>query len=512
MSMRFYFPLFLTVLVSCSLSSGRDIKGKETLLDQKPNVIIIYADDLGYGDVGYAGAKGVETPNIDFLSDNGLTFYDGHSSSATCTPSRYSLLTGNYAFRKKAAVLAGDAPLLIDTSSTTLASIFQASNYETAVVGKWHIGLGDGNLDWNTTIKLGPKEIGFDYSFLIPATGDRVPCVYVENGKVVNADPQSPVYTNYKRNAFDVPSGLENRDLLKLQWTHKHNHSIVNGISRIGYMTGGETALWKDEDMADTLTKRALTFIEENENNPFFLYFSFHDIHVPRVPHARFVGKSSMGSRGDAIVQMDWCVGQITEKLRELDILENTIVVLSSDNGPILDDGYADKASELVGFHSPSGAFSGTKYSSYEGGTRVPFVFYWDKHIKAGTSNALVSQVDFLASFADLIGYDIQDKNVLDSENHMQTFLGKKKTGREYLIEESYTLSLRKGKWKLTQGVKNVPAWIKQEKGIDPGLFHEDQLFNLDTDSSESINVIDMYPELASLLKSKLSTICNPVN
>jgi len=504
------YTLSLTALLGCTLSSKESDVSQPSTNIQKPNVIIIYADDLGYGDVGYAGAKGVSTPHIDYLSNNGLTFLDGHCSSATCTPSRFSLLTGNHAFRKNARVLPGDAPLLIDTSATTLASIFQDKGYTTGVIGKWHLGLGNGHLDWNKPISPGPKEIGFEYSFLIPATGDRVPCVYVENGNIYNADPQDPIQVNYKRNTFGVKSGEKNPELLSLPWAHGHNQSIVNGISRIGYMQGGESALWKDEDMADTLSSKALQFIEKNTDEPFFLYFAFHDIHVPRVPHPRFVGKSKMGSRGDAIAQMDWCVGQIIQKLRSLNLLGNTLIVFSSDNGPILDDGYKDKASELVGFHAPAGPFSGTKYSTYEGGTRVPFIFYWDKHITPDVSNALVSQIDFLASFASLIGYDMKDDNsVIDSKNYLNAFLGKEKEAREYLIEESYTLALRHKQWKFIEGVEKIPSWIAEEKGIDPGLSSKDQLFQLDEDSSESINVIENYPNIASSLKAKIHSIQN---
>ena len=159
----------------------------------KPNIVIIYVDDLGYGDIGVNGAVGVKTPNIDTLAENGLNFTDAHCSASPCTPSRYSLLTGSYAFRNNAAILEGDAPLIIDTTKETLPKMLQKAGYTTGVVGKWHLGLGKGKIDWNKRIPLGPKEVGFDYSFLIPATGDRVPCVFLENQKVVGLDLNDPI-------------------------------------------------------------------------------------------------------------------------------------------------------------------------------------------------------------------------------------------------------------------------------------------------------------------------------
>lgn len=280
--------------------------------DRLPNIVLIYADDLGYGDVGCYGATGIPTPNIDKLAAEGLRFTDGHCAAATCTPSRYSLLTGDYAFRNpKAHILPGDAGMIIRPGQETLASLLKKAGYTTGVVGKWHLGLGNGNVDWNGDIKPGPLEIGFDYSFLIPATGDRVPCVYVENHRVVGLDPNDPIQVSYRQRIDDDPVGRERPDLLKMKFSHGHDRTIVHGISRIGYMSGGQAARWKDEDMADDITRPAVKFIEENKDKPFFLYFSTHDIHVPRYPHERFRGKSESSYRGDAVVQLDWCSGEL---------------------------------------------------------------------------------------------------------------------------------------------------------------------------------------------------------
>ena len=277
--------LLSLILLCCGLAAGAE----------KPNIVLLYADDIGYGDLGCYGAAGHLTPNLDRLASTGLRFTDAHCSSATCSPSRYSLLTGEYAFRQSARVLPGDAPALIRPGRATIGSVLQQQGYTTAVVGKWHLGLGDGNMDWNGEIKPGPLEIGFDYSFLIPATGDRVPCVYVENHRVVDLDPLDPIQVSFREPVGDEPTGQNHPEYLKMHPSHGHDRTIINGISRIGYMTGGRAARWVDEDMADRITRKAVDFIDENHSRPFFLYFSTHDIHVPRVPRGIFRGASGMG-------------------------------------------------------------------------------------------------------------------------------------------------------------------------------------------------------------------------
>ena len=247
------------------------------------------------------------------------------------------------------------------------------------------------------------------------ATGDRVPTVYIENHRVVGLDPADPIRVDYRRKTGDWPTGSENPDLLKLRPSHGHDMTIVNGISRIGCMTGGKAALWKDEDMADVFVQKAVAFIEQQRGQPFFLFFAMHDPHVPRTPHPRFVGKSRMGPRGDAIVQADWCVGEVVAALDRLRLAENTLVILTSDNGPVVDDGYRDDAVEKLGGHKPAGPWRGGKYSNFEGGTRVPFIVRWPGHVAPGTSDALVSQVDLLASFAALAGQKLSPADAPDS-------------------------------------------------------------------------------------------------
>lgn len=472
-----------------------------------PNVVIFYVDDLGYGDIGSYGAKGVETPELDRIAANGIRFTDGHSSAATCTPSRYSLLTGEHGFRNNAQILKGDAPALIQPGKPTMASMFKKAGYTTAVIGKWHLGLGDGNLDWNKAIKPGPLEIGFDYSFLIPATGDRVPTVYVEDHNVVNLQKDDPLLVNYKKKIGDMPTGYENPELLRYKADGQHNKTIVNGVSRIGHMDGGTAAHWVDEDFAEVFTEKSIDFIRKNKAKPFFLFKSFHDIHVPRMPHPRFKGKSTMGPRGDAIAQMDWITGRIIKEIEYLGLAENTLIIFTSDNGPVLFDGYFDDAANMLGDHKPGGPFSGGKYSRLEAGTRVPTLVYWPGTIQPQVNDALVSQMDIYRSLAKLVGVKLADDEAVDSLDQLSVWLGKSENGRVDLIEESLGNSaLRHNQFKFIPKSNKKPNFIKSKK-IKGGYVNKDQLYDLSTDPGELNNLAAENPELASKLQRRLDEI-----
>ena len=477
-----------------------------------PNIVIIYVDDLGYGDLGYYGATGVETPHIDRLAAKGVRFTDAHCSAATCTPSRYSLLTGSYAFRRNAAILPGDAALLIRPGTPTLASMLKKAGYSTAVIGKWHLGLGNANVNWNEEVKPGPLEIGFDYSFIIPSTGDRVPAVYLENHHVVNLvsdDPMEITFTDdpSEGNPYPDPTGLSHPEMLKQPADTQHSGTITNGISRIGFMTGGNKARFVDEDFPFVLSEKAFDFMEKNKDHPFFLYFSFHEIHVPRLPNEKFVGATSMGPRGDAIAQMDWVTGQLIAKLEELGIDENTLVIFSSDNGPVLNDGYEDQAVELLGDHKPAGPFRGGKYSIFEGGNRMPTITYWPGKIDHSVNDALWSQVDVFASIAALIDQEVPDKAAPDSKNMLDIMLGESTKGRKILLEEAFTFGLRKGKWKYIEPTEQEHAWIVDIKNIEGGISIEPQLYNLETDPGETTNLAGEYPKLVIEMDSILQSL-----
>jgi arylsulfatase A-like enzyme len=331
--------------------------------------------------------------------------------------------------------------------------------------------------------------------------------VYVENHGVPRLDPGDPIEVSYTGIIGNEPTGLGNPELLKMKADTQHSNTIINGISRIGYMKGGNTARWRDEDIADVLTAKAKTFIIHNKSNPFFLYFSVPDIHVPRAPHERFAGTTMMGKRGDMIAEMDWMTGEITRQVDSLGLKNKTLIIFTSDNGPVLDDGYDDKAEELAGSHQPAGKYRGGKYSAFEGGTRVPTIVCWPGKIKAGSSDALFSQIDLPASLIALAGLQLPPHAAPDSENKLGVLLGRSNKGRDYMLEEAFTLSLRKQDWKyIAPQEKGTPEWLKNKK-IETGLRPVPQLYNVRNDPAEQHNLADQHPELVKQLEAELSRI-----
>ena len=480
---------------------------------KNPNIVLIYLDDLGYGDVSAYQSGTLRTPNMDVLANGGLRFTNGYASSATCTPSRYALLTGTYPWRnQQAKILPGTAPLIIDTAQMTLPKMLKAQGYETAVIGKWHLGLGTGFVDWNQEITPNPNHVGFEFSHILAATQDRVPTVYIENGWVVNLDPNDPIQVDYDKNFEGEPTGLSNPELLTMKWHHGHNNSIVNGIPRIGFMKGGARAKWSDVDMADHFLQKGKAYITEKASSgkPFFLFFPMHQPHVPRTPHPRFEGKSGMGPRGDALLEADWVIGELYSTLENEGLLENTLIIFTSDNGPVLNDGYYDDAVEKLGNHTPSGPLRGGKYALFEAGTKVPFVVFWKGMIQLGVSNALVSQIDLLSSLASLVG---SSETGMDSENLMDVFMGKSHEGREAVIVEASTkTALRAGDWAMIPPYTG-PA-VQNQVNIELGNSPDYQLYNLKIDPGQRTNLSKSNPEkleemkkIYHLIRGKGSTI-----
>lgn len=479
-------------LLNCKPSGEPNTEVEKTA--EKPNIVFIYLDDLGYGDVGAYGATEIETPNMDKLAHEGLKFTNGYASSATCTPSRYAILTGSYPWRNKdAKILPGDAPLLIGVDQPTLPKMLQKQGYQTAVIGKWHIGLGKGNVNWNEQVKPGPNEVGFDYSYIMAATQDRVPTVYLKDGFVQNLDPNDPIEVNYKQNFEGEPTGYDNPELVTMKADKQHNKTVVNGVPRIGYMKGGQSARWSDVDMADQFLEKAQDYVNQQaqKDSPFFLYYTFQQPHVPRTPHPRFEGATGLGPRGDVIAEADWMIGEFIKTLEEKGLMDNTLIVLSSDNGPILNDGYEDQAQELLGDHTPSGIYRGGKYSLFESGTRVPFIIHWKDKIQPGVSDALVSQIDLFNSLANLVG---SEETTEDGQDLLDVFLGKESKGREsYIIEAMSRTAFKKNDWVMIPPYKGPDKmW---GKGVETGNSKKHLLFNLANDPKQQNNLAKENPD-----------------
>jgi len=466
-----------------------------------PNIIVILADDLGYGDLSCYGATALQTPHIDRLAAEGLRFTSGYCSASTCTPTRYSFLTGTYAFRQAGTGIAPPtATALIQPGTPTIASILRQAGYQSAVVGKWHLGLGGPpQPDWNGLLKPGPLEIGFDYSFLLPTTNDRVPCVYVENHRVRNLDPADPLWVGRRKPSPEHPTGVTQRDTLRMDWSHGHNQTVHNGIGRIGFFTGGQSARWRDEDLADEWVRQSTAWMETHRDGPFFLFFAAHDIHVPRMPHERFQGKTPLGFRGDAIVELDWCVGELVRTVERLGLTEKTLIVFSSDDGPVLDDGYRDGAATRVGAHRPAGPYRGGKYSVLEGGTRTPFITHWPGRLPPGVSDEVVCTVDLPASVAALTGVPLPADACLDSFDLSGALLGEAGArGRSHLLQQdngrSGKFGFRAGNWKLLRTRK-------------PNGGRQDLLYHLPDDPAEQTDVAERHPEVARRLGQQLDTL-----
>lgn len=493
---------FLTALAACALTL--------TAAEKPRAIVIFYTDDLGYNDTSTYGCDKVPCPNLDKLAAEGMRFTDAHSTHSVCTPSRYSLLTGEYAWRRKGTgILPGDAKLILPTTAerATLPSLMKQAGYRTAVIGKWHLGLGQGKqeTDWNRPVSPGPAEVGFEHSFILAATGDRVPCVYLQNGRVVGLDPADPIQVSYKAPFEGEPLGSTHPHLLKPHARSngpQHNCSIIDGIPRIGYMKGGKAALWKDQDMADRLTDEAISFIAESAqmNKPIFLYFATNDIHVPRDPHRRFIGKSGMGIRGDVTIQMDDCLGRLRTALTEHGY-SDCLFIFSSDNGPVINDGYFDGSIRDCKGHNPvapmnagrwrDGKLTGGKYGIMEGSTRVPFIVCWPGHTGGGDTAALVSQVDLARSLAVLAGVEIPADALPDSRDQLPALLGKDTQGAPYIVESNNGgyLALRRGQYKYYRVGKT------------------EHLYDLSVDLQEKHNIAPQHPNIVQQMSRQLTQL-----
>ena len=481
--------------------------------DRPKAVVIFYTDDLGYNDTSVYGSKLIPSPNLEKLASEGVTFTDFHSCASVCTPSRYSILTGQAGFRRKNNhILDGDAKLIVPCDRPgevlTLPAMMKKAGYRTAAIGKWHLGMGEGEAptDWNRRVAPGAREVGFDDSYLMAATADRVPCVFLRNGEVVGLEPDDPIEIKYTPSRLETKplwpgevTARTNPELLKA-WgrpgDYQHDKTIIEGISRIGHMRGGVKARWKDQEIADDIARETEKCLAAAKGERVFLYVCTSDIHVPRDPHPRFRGKSGLGIRGDAAVQMDDTLGQVRAALRKHGY-DDCLFIFTSDNGPAIFDGYLDGARMLYSEknENPCAPFSGGKYTLREGGTRVPTVVVWPGHAAAGVkSDALMTQTDLARTLAAIIGYDVPAGSMRDSQDMTAALLGKSAKGRDEIIEEAgwgAAKGFRSGTWKYISTA-------------------EPQLYDLSTDLAEAKNLAKEKPELVKKFAARLQELMAP--
>lgn len=474
----------------------------------KPNVIIIYADDLGYGDVGCYGATKVQTPNIDRLGREGRMFTDAHSASAVCTPSRYALLTGDYPFRQGKAgawgPLSHQSELIIDTNRLTLGRLFKDEGYSTACIGKWHLGFGKGRCNWNKPLRPGPLELGFDYYYGVPKVNSGYPYVYVENDRIVGWDPDDPLVENSKS-----PSPSP-------QFPEKRPNAF--GGARKAH------ELYDDEKTGTLLTEKAIGWIKEHKDKPFFLYFPTTNIHHPFTPAPRFKGTSKCGRYGDFIHELDWMVGELLKTVDDLKLREKTLVIFTSDNGGMYNEGGKDawKAG-----HRMNGPLLGFKFGVWEGGHRVPFIVRWPGHVKAGSkSGQLLCGVDITATMAALLGRKLEADDAVDSFNMLEALVSDPEHPvRDNLVlapRDKRNIAVRKGKWVYiaaqgdggqSLGDRGGPKAVAHSKSVNSDIAAdgrvraeapEQQLYDLDADPSQRTNVIKEHPDIAGELSRLL--------
>lgn len=479
-----------------------------------PNIVIIYADDVGFGDVGCYGATHVETPNIDQLALQGRKFTDAHAASAVCTPSRYALVTGQYPARRDFwAPVFVRSPLIVDTERTTIADIAKRAGYSTTCIGKWHLGWGSKQpTDWNAPLVPGPQQLGFDTYFGVPVLNSHPPFVYVENDRPVGWTADDPFVYGQRASTrrFDEKFGL-------LQ---------IGGAKRAHEQ-------YDDEALGTVLTKRATDWIEQQAktDSPFFLYLATTNIHHPFTPAKRFQGTSKAGPYGDFIHELDWMVGEVIAALDKAQVADNTLVIFSSDNGGMLNRGGQEAYRQG---HRMNGELLGFKFDAWEGGHRVPMIVRWPGQVPSGSvSDSLVSSIDFAATVAAIGEQKLEEDEAPDSVNLLPALLGKPGTvvREELLVSPAKpgNLALRRGDWMFISGQagggfssKNegdhgfggpaaMPFTGQVNSDIEGGEIRPDapaqQLYNLKDDPRQAKNVIEQHPDVAEDLRQRMAQI-----
>ncbi len=488
--------LILTSLVTTMLIASTSA--------DSPNIVVILADDLGYGDVQPLNSKSkIATPNFNRLAKQGMTFTDAHSPSAVCTPTRYGLLCGRYPWRSrmKRGVLGGYSKPLIKKNRQTIATVLKSAGYQTACVGKWHLGLGwawrdqppkDINnmgiaggkpnlVDFSKPITHGPNDLGFDHSLLVPGSLDMSPYVFVRNDRVTQIPEQQ-----IAKNPFPA-----------------------------FYRKGEIAPDFKMDETLDLLTEVACRFISDAKaDRPFFLYFPLTAPHKPVLPHSRFEGSTKLGPYGDFVTQVDWTVGQVLRALDKKGATENTLLIVTSDNGSFMyrnQDATKDHVenAKIQGFHpdnhTANGPWRGTKADVWEAGHRVPFFAHWPNRIKAGlVSKSAVCHTDILATAAEVTRTEFDEQSAEDSFSFANAFAGQSYE-RPPIIHQSGSgmLAIRSGEWKLVLG--NGSGGREKPKG--KSFEKPFQLFRLATDPGEQSNLIESETAKAEELFDQFSEI-----
>lgn len=505
--MRTSVPTAATILATFLLGAAPRLRAQTP--SPPPNVVLVNADDLGFGDLGCYGASKVKTPNIDRLAKEGRRYTDAHSASAVCSPSRYGLLTGRYPLRRNFWGPVGlRQALTIDVRRLTLARVMKEAGYRTACIGKWHLGFGTREPNWNGDLKPGPLELGFDYYFGIPNVNSGPPFVYVENHRVVGLDPEDPFV--YRK-----------RSITK-------EHPEKGGYRAIGGATAAHR-LYDDAKVGTTLRDKAVSWLERQEGKtPFFLYLATTNIHHPFTPAPRFMATSDCGPYGDFIHELDWIVGGILDVLDDKKLADNTLVIFTSDNGGMLNV-TAQRAWKAG--HRINADLLGFKFGAWEGGHRVPFIVRWPGRVPAGTSSdQLLSHVDLLATFAALVGRSLRTGEGVDSINQLESLTGTPSSPlRETLVISPNSpkhLTLRRGRWVLIPardeggfqgkkpgshlfgGVAALPFVGRRHSDVIDGKIRSDappgQLYDLTADRRQTTNVYAQRPKVVAELRSVL--------
>ena len=485
------FLLILVLITSCQANKNNK---KETTSTKSatPNIVYILADDMGYGDISSLNSEsGIQTPNMDKIVQEGVHFTDVHTNSSVCTPTRYGILTGRYAWRtrlKKGVLNGYDGPL-IEESRPTIASYLKSNGYKTACIGKWHLGLGlqpkerdqsitekkgVSNVDFNKNIKS-PSDLGFDYSYVIPGSLDMPPYVYVENGRAVELPTE---YTKGKNQ-------------------HKEGRGIF-------WRAGEKSPSFVFENVLDNFTKKSVSFISNQKevDAPFFLYFSLTAPHTPWLPIDDAVGKSKAGRYGDFVTMVDDAVGAVVNALEKTGKIDNTLIIVTSDNGshwkPEDKRKYAHRANYI---------YRGQKADIYEGGHRVPYLAKWKGVIPAGLeSNQTMCTTDLFATLSGLLNKPMIEKGAEDSFNLWSAYTSNESPAtRGAIVHHSFNgmFSIRKGEWKYTpnlgSGGFTKPKSIEPKEGGAPGT-----LYNMVKDPTEKNNMYSEHPEVVKELNQLL--------